>query len=792
MSNESFRIRTQVGSEAHHLQINLQQNCKRLDILSLQIDATNEYMQGAADFGCLVGRVVASGVGIPNVKISIFIPLSEEDENNPDIVQYYPYKNPTDTDIKGLRYNLLPSLSILDHKFGWPHNRIGIGYKPKTPVGNMAMREEVITDALLQTVFEKYYKYTTVTNESGDFMIMGAPVGQYTIHMDMDISDIGPYSMNVPALIARLGYPRNMFTEDLRIKPTDNLDKVPTIQTMNLDVDIVPFWGDNNQQNIGITRLDFQVDAEIAPSFTLFGSGFTMSTNKWWGDWEIMRAMVGRGTVCYESYNEAGELEYKPLNFDSFGYHKLDGNEMKSAGDADIDQGNRLCGGIFNLPGFYFKWLGFGSGGDCATLDGTEVPSNSVLRLNDGLDLLNHRTGRTYLEFYSFPEGVTEITSEEEFKGIKKLGTYDYFSLEMNGAFCYVVFCNNSRKYTNEYGVLVPSNNQIGLFTEFSGYAYARMDAPIDSPPNPFLNARAWMKIPMNWDYHESNLGSRQTILTGKIRHKQQGALGQWYFFNGHTFTMGKIYSVAQFYRDERSLGGELHNDSYPDDKEKGLNEVYQNRARFDDLWDICVGHVRYPQRAGMPFNYAVEHVVGYLGGEGDLFETGEFTILQQPIFGNEWMNLTLYFPQYQYRTSPKNQDSSSDDPEALSQVTGPRYLVHPNRMADNNDPISPFEFNTKGLMWAGAYQMEGYETKFIEVPPQDIIQLAASPYKGFRVGTHTDVVDGVDPYKEGMIRELYGEYPKKNNIGYRDGVYLFKGLHNGDCIHLLVKYNIL
>ena len=42
-------------------------------------------------------------------------------------------------------------------------------------------------------IFDKYYKYTTVSNASGDYMIYG-PVGEHTIHVDIDLSDIGELS----------------------------------------------------------------------------------------------------------------------------------------------------------------------------------------------------------------------------------------------------------------------------------------------------------------------------------------------------------------------------------------------------------------------------------------------------------------------------------------------------------------------------------------------------------------------------------------------------------------------
>ena len=35
-------------------------------------------------------------------------------------------------------------------------------------------------------VFEKYYKYTTKTNDSGDFMLFGVPTGNQTVFVDID------------------------------------------------------------------------------------------------------------------------------------------------------------------------------------------------------------------------------------------------------------------------------------------------------------------------------------------------------------------------------------------------------------------------------------------------------------------------------------------------------------------------------------------------------------------------------------------------------------------------------
>ena len=47
------------------------------------------------------------------------------------------------------------------------------------------------TERLVLEMFDKYYRYTTVTNESGDYMIFGVPVGEQVLHVELDLSDIG-------------------------------------------------------------------------------------------------------------------------------------------------------------------------------------------------------------------------------------------------------------------------------------------------------------------------------------------------------------------------------------------------------------------------------------------------------------------------------------------------------------------------------------------------------------------------------------------------------------------------
>jgi len=78
MSN-SYRIRTQVGVDKS-IKVYLDQDFEFLEILSLKVLQSQLYTRPCSDYGVVVGRVsVNNGFGIPNAKVSIFIPLTNED-----------------------------------------------------------------------------------------------------------------------------------------------------------------------------------------------------------------------------------------------------------------------------------------------------------------------------------------------------------------------------------------------------------------------------------------------------------------------------------------------------------------------------------------------------------------------------------------------------------------------------------------------------------------------------------------------------------------------------------------
>ena len=187
--SKSYRFRTKLNQD-REVRLNIEQDFDMIEILSLKLKQSDVYTRFCADYGVVAGRVIANGgYGVPNVPISIFVPLSAQDENDPVIKTLYPYKTSDQKNEDGYRYNLLP-------------------YKPEygghTPTGTFPDIEDVLKRKEVLEIYEKYYKYTVRTNESGDFMIVGVPLGMQTIVMDMDLSNIGCFSLR-PSDLVRMG-----------------------------------------------------------------------------------------------------------------------------------------------------------------------------------------------------------------------------------------------------------------------------------------------------------------------------------------------------------------------------------------------------------------------------------------------------------------------------------------------------------------------------------------------------------------------------------------------------------
>ena len=258
--NKSIRLRTTPG-KSKNIQIKVEQDFDFLEILSLKISQDDLYGSFCANYGVVVGRVIANdGYGVPNAKVCVFVPITDEDRRNDLIRDLYPYKDVTDKNEEGIRFNLLLSQTTCELN---------------TPVGTFPPKEQLLASDVMIEVFEKYYKYTTKTNDSGDYMIFGVPTGEQQVHIDVDLSDAGPFSPRPYDFIESKGFSEKLFRSRTEYASSKNLDELPQIKGQTKGVNVIPFWGDEDQCTIGITRVDFDTNFQFEPNAIYFGSLFT-------------------------------------------------------------------------------------------------------------------------------------------------------------------------------------------------------------------------------------------------------------------------------------------------------------------------------------------------------------------------------------------------------------------------------------------------------------------------------------------------------------------------------------
>jgi hypothetical protein len=257
---QSYRLRTEIGTNKT-INVQLDQDFEFLEILSLKLRQVDVYNRDCSNYGVLVGRVTANnGFGIPNAKVSIFIPVQPEDELNPIINSIYPYKSPQDKNEDGYRYNLLSYEK---------------SYSTHAATGSFPSLNDVLSDQTAIEIYDKYYKLTSKTNDSGDYMIMGAPLGVQTIVMDVDLSDIGEFSLSPQDLI-RMGIATESQVGGNTFKTSTDLNSLPQIINVVKSIDVSPLWGDQDICQVAINRLDFDLrddaNVDIRPTSVFMGS----------------------------------------------------------------------------------------------------------------------------------------------------------------------------------------------------------------------------------------------------------------------------------------------------------------------------------------------------------------------------------------------------------------------------------------------------------------------------------------------------------------------------------------
>lgn len=321
--NKSYRIKANLQNEDHvDINLNLNQDVDVFEFLSLKMGSENFYRLHTANYGCVAGRVLANNaVGVPNVKISIFIEADEATKADSVLSYLYPYSSTLDKNDDGVRYNLLPEEKLFDC-----HQN----------VGTFPLKRTVLDDSNVFEVFDKYYKFTTTTNSAGDYMIFGVPVGSQTLHMDVDLSDIGDLLSQKPRDFIYKGYNVNQFENSNIFKKDKNLNTLTQLFSQNESVNVHPFWGEVDEMGevdstgVRITRKDININYKFEPTCVFMGSlitdeksnGFTKRCNPTERMGKMDRLTTGEGTIEMIRKTPDGTVE----EFSIMGNQLIDGN----------------------------------------------------------------------------------------------------------------------------------------------------------------------------------------------------------------------------------------------------------------------------------------------------------------------------------------------------------------------------------------------------------------------------------------------------------------------------------
>lgn len=280
-----YRIKANVGTD-NVLNVNLRQDVDFLEILSVKLNQKDTYNLQGSNYGILIGRVLGNETfGVENAKVSIFISVDDVSVDTVLGSSIYPYSSVNSINDEGIRYNLLT-----DTKIDECHRA----------VGTFPTKRLVLDDNSYLEVYDKYWKYTTSTNKAGDYMIFGVPSGSQTLHVDVDLSDIGILSQRPRDLVAK-GYDIGMFDNPSQFKKSTDLDSLPQIFSQDKSVYIYPFWGDNNDSNVAITRCDIKLQYTFEPTCVFLGSIFTDKSDN----------SIGNNCIPEDNNGDAAQLVAK-------------------------------------------------------------------------------------------------------------------------------------------------------------------------------------------------------------------------------------------------------------------------------------------------------------------------------------------------------------------------------------------------------------------------------------------------------------------------------------------------
>lgn len=228
----------------YYLNVKINRSVDTLDTLNVYNVPYNDGTKFTNDTGVLYGKIEAiqvllddSGnnlrIPIKNASIGIFNPSDE-----------FPYVGSVDQNSNRIRLNLFENIqtnNLLQSYGSFQSFLTDVKNSPK--------------DYENDTIPAKY-KYTTVTNDYGEFVLHGIPIGQQTLMVEIDLLKQGLE----PEEVALNFFPYSTLDEP-------NVSNIPHLYFNQFPVNIVPSWG---EIQTGYTEIDLAVVLDLRKWITYY------------------------------------------------------------------------------------------------------------------------------------------------------------------------------------------------------------------------------------------------------------------------------------------------------------------------------------------------------------------------------------------------------------------------------------------------------------------------------------------------------------------------------------------
>tara|TARA_R110001632_G_scaffold232817_1_gene374753 strand:- start:167 stop:4933 length:4767 start_codon:yes stop_codon:yes gene_type:complete len=181
-------------------------------------------------------------------------------------------------------------------------------------------------------------------------MITGVPLGNQKLVLDLDLSNMGCFSLRPQDLI-RMGRGVQGQFNGSQFKSSQDINSLPQIVNQVKDIDVASFWGQEDLCNIGITRSDFDlrdINIDIEPTAVFMGSIFSSSGNQMLK--KNCKPRTEQGDLCGLVTGPGEILSVRQSNdLDDDGYPILEQYTLPNGGKVIDDDGSFVTDVPMNL-----------------------------------------------------------------------------------------------------------------------------------------------------------------------------------------------------------------------------------------------------------------------------------------------------------------------------------------------------------------------------------------------------------------------------------------------------------